>query len=61
MIVGGALAASVLLAVGLYSPVVDYLDTQKREEVIAVLSQPGLDNIRAGRQTRATIFTRSPS
>ena len=55
MITGVVLAASVLLGVGLYSPVVDYLDTQEREEVITVLLQPGLENIRTGLDQARTL------
>jgi len=46
-----AIAAVVVLMLTVaaaWNPIVNYLDTQKREEVMAVMTQPGLDNLRSG-------------
>ncbi len=44
----GVFVVALLAAAAAYNPIIEYLNTQKREEVMAVMTQPGLDNIRSG-------------
>ncbi len=48
MIIAATLAAMVIIGVGVYNPVADLIHQHRREQIISIIEQPGIENIRQG-------------
>ncbi|MDH3316641.1 MAG: SUMF1/EgtB/PvdO family nonheme iron enzyme, partial [Gammaproteobacteria bacterium] len=48
MIIAASLAAMVIIGVGAYDPVADLISHYRREQIISIIEQPGIEKIRQG-------------
>jgi serine/threonine protein kinase len=48
MFIGAGIAATVIIGALSYQPIMNFVEEKQREEIIAVIQQPGLANIRSG-------------